>query len=352
MFTISPDFLRLTGEAVVLLRRGRIVFANDSAKRALGADCTEKAASAVFGSDLTSSQSLTFSAMSNIAGRNYIVRSSVSGDIQAIFFALPDDSGVMMTDAMLCALRSGMMTMNISASAARDAAEALGDARLGQSIASITEQSHRVSRLINNASVAKCVSEGNVPFAPTPHDAALLCSDIVDSVALLRKDIAFSYSGPDRLVISCDRSLTELMLLNLISNSLTHAEGATQIKLSLMTSGEMVHFTVSDNGTGMSEDELGTVFTRFKRTAALSDMGRGAGFGMTVVRGVAAAHGGTLLLESSPSRGTIVRVSFSTAVGCEKSISAGSELPQGMEPILTGLAGCIPTECYTAKYFD
>ena len=82
-------------------------------------------------------------------------------------------------------------------------------------------------------------------------------------------------------------------------------------------------------------------------------MGRGPGLGLSAARGVAELHGGTLLLESRPGKGTAVRVTFS------RSLSPGERLLEGSggegfttRDLLIGLADCLPEEAFTEKYLD
>ena len=352
MLMISPELLRLSEQAVLLLRRGKILFANKAAKSLFGEGCTEKPASAVLPRNIASSQALTFSATASVCGKELFVRSLVSGDIQAMFFSRPDRSGLKITDAMLCSLRSNIMTLNVSLSSLRECADTFRSKELSSNIASISEHWHKISRLISNASAAKCILEENVPYSLVPQDVAELCSGIADTVSLLRDDVKMLYSGPAHLTVFCDRTLTELMLFNLISNALTHAEGATQIKLSLDLSGEALYFTVSDNGCGIGDDALASVFYKYDREPGLSAIGTGAGLGMTVVRGAASVHGGTLMLESSAARGTIVRVSYSTSVAHMAGISGPEKTVLDTQRVLTGLSGCLPLKCYGAQYYD
>jgi histidine kinase len=61
--------------------------------------------------------------------------------------------------------------------------------------------------------------------------------------------------------------------------------------------------TVTDDGAGISSSELGRIFERFYRRADARPQ-EGTGVGLTVSRGIAEAHGGTLAAESEgPGRG-------------------------------------------------
>ncbi|MGE2688933.1 sensor histidine kinase [Mycolicibacterium pulveris] len=91
-----------------------------------------------------------------------------------------------------------------------------------------------------------------------------------------------------------------LVIDNAIANAIKHG-GATEIRLSAVTSGEGVEIAVDDNGAGVPEEERAAVFKRFSRgsTAARS----GSGLGLALVAQQAEIHGGTASLEASPLGG-------------------------------------------------
>jgi two-component system sensor histidine kinase SenX3 len=64
---------------------------------------------------------------------------------------------------------------------------------------------------------------------------------------------------------------------------------------------------IADRGIGIPADEIEKVFERFYR----GDMARstpGTGLGLAIVKGVIDAHGGRILLDSEPGRGTTVTI--------------------------------------------
>ena len=82
-------------------------------------------------------------------------------------------------------------------------------------------------------------------------------------------------------------------------------------------------------------------------------MGRGPGLGLSVSRGVAQLHGGTLLLESRENRGTAVRVTLSRKLSARGQLREdGSEEGYSSRDLLTGLADCLPEEAFSEKYLD
>lgn len=91
-------------------------------------------------------------------------------------------------------------------------------------------------------------------------------------------------------------------LLNLINNSLQAKADALKISLQLQT-GEGVTIQIEDNGSGLSEEARRQAFTPFFTTKA-----QGTGLGLTVVQAVAKAHGGQVILDSSPGQGCCVTI--------------------------------------------
>jgi two-component system, OmpR family, sensor kinase len=67
-----------------------------------------------------------------------------------------------------------------------------------------------------------------------------------------------------------------------------------------------LRFWVSDSGPGVSDDHRARIFERFARGGGRrSD---GAGLGLSIVRAIAVAHGGDVLLDSVPGRGATFTV--------------------------------------------
>ena len=78
----------------------------------------------------------------------------------------------------------------------------------------------------------------------------------------------------------------------------------------------------------------------------------GPGLGLTVVRGIAEYHGGTVLLESREGSGTTVRASVSKRMSSQYLREPRTPYSDSVKSILIGLADCLPEACFSDKYMD
>lgn len=353
MAQISSDILALTSEAAVLIQRGKIVFANTAALENLGIDCVGKTVSALFGPDVAGTQAPSFIADVPVNGRHCVVRVSKLENQQVIFFSPADREPAVLNEPFLCSMRSSLMTIGISADKARERAEENGDGQMLSDLSALTRNYYRMIRMISNASLALGISANDLPFSPRTLDLSALCAGIVDTVRCFCREPELRLNSGDGFILNADPNYVHQLLMNLISNSLIHAEGCTRISISLIDSADSIILSVSDDGKGIPPERLHTVFDRYRHEFDISRMNDGAGLGLTVARRIAELHGGTLLLESRVDQGTTVRVSLSKRVSTAVRLcSSGPDHQCCAKDVLLWLSDYLPAEFYTEKYMD
>jgi len=89
-----------------------------------------------------------------------------------------------------------------------------------------------------------------------------------------------------------DAGALRRLAVNLIANALEHARSTIAIEVA--RDGENITFAVSDDGPGVAEADRDRIFDRFVKANPATS---GAGLGLAICRKIAAAHGGTLVLE-------------------------------------------------------
>lgn len=98
-------------------------------------------------------------------------------------------------------------------------------------------------------------------------------------------------------------------VLNLVLNALEAApprRGVVQLTASIDPDAQMAHVTVSDNGHGIDPAQHTTIFEPFASTRGQ----RGTGLGLAVTRRIAAAHGGRVIVDSTPGQGAAFTISL------------------------------------------
>ncbi len=353
MHDLSTDILALSGEAALLVRRNQVSFANSAACRILGADCLGKSLKALLGPGIAEAQAPSFVADISLGGSSYAVRVSRFEDAQLVFLRKCDNSPLLLNDALIFSMRSSLMNFGLSADMLRTRAEENEDRELLDSLRSITHSYYRMMRVLTNASLVLALSQGSVIFSPQELDVAALAAGLVEPAAMLCPQVELRLSGEQVHPIYADRQLVELIILNLISNCLVHAKGCTRVSISLVETRDSLIISVDDDGCGIPPEQLGSVFDRYCHGFDMDSMLSGAGLGLTVARSAAHVHGGTLLLESRQGKGTTVRVSLSRHLEPSVLRSPGEPMEESsMKAVLTGLADCLPDECYTERYMD
>ncbi|HSF96156.1 MAG TPA: ATP-binding protein, partial [Thermohalobaculum sp.] len=126
-------------------------------------------------------------------------------------------------------------------------------------------------------------------------DLAALLEAVVEEQAGLGHDV--SLQVPNQLYVSCRFNAVERMLRNLVENAVKYG-GSARASLTA-EQGEAV-IRIDDDGPGISEAELETVFMPFHRIATDTE---GTGLGLAIVRSIAVDHGGSARLQNRPEGG-------------------------------------------------
>lgn len=352
MFQISSDFLALSSEAAILVQRGRLSYANAAACKMLGEDCVGKSIQTVFDAHIAEAQASSFIGEAMVNGCRYILRSAKADGVEAIFLSRPDIQPDLLSDAFIYSLRSALMNMGVSVEMARLKADELGESALLPQIASMNQSYFRISRMVANVSIIRRMAEASLYTDMRQFDLGQMGAQLVESLGAIfgSPELRLSCSGD--LVIAADMSLIEQLFYNLISNCYVHAAGSTRVSVNLVDCGDRVLISVDDDGCGISPEDLYTVFDRYRHGYRISDMGAGAGLGLSVVRTIAEKYGGTMLLESRRDKGTVVRVSLlKSSPSAQLRSECGRYVPR-MSRIQLGMADCLPVERFAEKYAD
>jgi signal transduction histidine kinase len=130
---------------------------------------------------------------------------------------------------------------------------------------------------------------------------------------LAEQRITYVTQFPERVgTFRADESRVRQILFNLVSNAVRFSHAGGRIELKGERRNGWVVYTVRDNGIGIPEDVMPTVFDRFEGHAPAGRR-RGAGLGLAIVKSLVELHGGSIEITSAEGKGTAVVVSLPEA---------------------------------------
>lgn len=172
-----------------------------------------------------------------------------------------------------------------------------------------TEEAERISRLADDLLLIARADEGELPLQPETVSASELLSTVVTRYAWRGEEERrrLVVDVPEHLRLQGDRLRLEQALGNLVDNALRH--GAGRVTLSATAVDGLVELHVSDQGEGFPSDFVAHAFERFSRSDH-SRTGGGAGLGLSIVRVIAEAHGGSAEARNRPGGGADVWITL------------------------------------------
>ena len=101
-----------------------------------------------------------------------------------------------------------------------------------------------------------------------------------------------------------DESYYIRLLVNLLENAVYYGKENGMVKVTLAKNGKMIEGIVEDNGIGISEEDLVHIWERFYRADSARSTDSHSGLGLSMVKWIVEAHGGTIRAESRLGEGT------------------------------------------------
>ena len=120
------------------------------------------------------------------------------------------------------------------------------------------------------------------------------------------KDVKMEIVAGDDLEIRADRMHIGNIVCNLLENAIKYSREAVTIRIDyMMREDGMVQITVADNGIGIAKADQRYVFDKFYRSESAKDKAiPGIGLGLSYVKLLVEAHGGSISLDSTEGEGT------------------------------------------------
>ncbi len=172
----------------------------------------------------------------------------------------------------------------------------------------IDTECDRLVRLINDLLNLSRIESGRaLDLVLGKVDLGALVARVVDSQKAYTDRHRFEVIVPvDLPKIVADRDKVDQVLTNLLSNAVKYSPDGGQITVSARDIGDhKISVTISDEGIGIPEDQMGRLFTRFHRVDSRDSRKQyGTGIGLYLVKHLVEAHQGEVSVASRPGEGS------------------------------------------------
>jgi signal transduction histidine kinase len=178
-----------------------------------------------------------------------------------------------------------------------------------EALADCVEESDRVLVMLNTLMDISEAESGAMPLnreAVSLQEVASRAVDLYRDVADA-KGVAIDVKTTDDVSVSGDRVRLEQVAANLLDNAIKYTPSGGQVFVEVLPEGNRGLIRVRDSGVGIPPDELPHIWERLFRGDE-SRAERGLGLGLSLVKAIVEAHGGTVTAESVPGRGSTFTV--------------------------------------------
>jgi signal transduction histidine kinase len=170
----------------------------------------------------------------------------------------------------------------------------------------LTTDVNRLTTIVSSMLQLARLHSTELPFEPLQLNgtARAVLADLAPLILSNGADIALEEEGDRKSLIKANEPTVRAAIANLVDNALRHAQAKSTILVKVID-GAVVE--VADDGVGIDISDRSQVTEPFNR---MSPNSTGAGLGLTIVRDIMTAHGGTLTILGRPGGGTVVRLVF------------------------------------------
>ena len=185
---------------------------------------------------------------------------------------------------------------------------------------------HRLHRIVCNMSDSYRYQQDSAARMETTD----IVSVIDESMEAIRThlescNIQVQYAGLGRSVYGlADREMLERAVYNLISNAVKFMAEDGILSVKLTQNANLLSFAVQASGVPSNPN---SIFKRYQRQPGVEDSRHGIGLGMPLVRAVAAAHGGTVLIDHPDEETTRITMTISVTTSTENIVRSSVRLP-------------------------
>ncbi|PWH13985.1 MAG: hypothetical protein DDG59_13625 [Anaerolineae bacterium] len=181
-----------------------------------------------------------------------------------------------------------------------------------ESMESIESEVERMTRLVGDLLLLSQAESGKLPLHLQMVELDTLVIEVLGQMRVIAKDkVTLELGEMDQVQVYADKDKLKQVFVNLIQNAIHYTPNGGKVVVSLQKSDHQAIVSVSDNGPGISPQDLPYIFERFYRgekSRTRSKDGKGFGLGLSIAYWIVKNHEGSIEVESKLGEGTTFRV--------------------------------------------
>lgn len=173
-------------------------------------------------------------------------------------------------------------------------------------LAKMNFQLDKLVSLINDLLESTRIKAGALNCQMSTFDLNRCLNDCIEGFKAAQPEAQIEYNSPEgSLLISGDEVRIEQVILNLLSNAVKYSPGKAKVQVSCEQAGDKLVVRVKDEGMGIPDDMLDSIFSRFVRVKS-QEMAKfpGLGLGLYICAEIIKVHGGEILVDSVLGQGS------------------------------------------------
>jgi two-component system, OmpR family, sensor histidine kinase KdpD len=200
-------------------------------------------------------------------------------------------------------LKTPLASVLGAASTMRDLAGGLNEAEKRDLLATVIDESERLNRFIANLLDMTRIESGAIKPNTARHDIGEIVGSALRRAGkiLVHHKVSLELEA-DLPMLELDAVLFEQALFNLLDNAAKYAPAETTISIRGWRDRNFVTLQILDEGDGIPQTELESVFDKFYRAQKGDHVRPGTGLGLAISRGFIEAMGGVIAADNRRDR--------------------------------------------------
>ena len=210
----------------------------------------------------------------------------------------------------------------------------LSDTDRNESMLMLRESSNRLLATITNYMDISLITSGNLSLKIRDFSPVKMLSNLYNEYKVLLSDrkLDFFLDLPAQgaeVNISSDEEIVSKIISHLLNNAIKFTEKG-YVRFGYKVNSGTIWFFVKDSGPGIDKESQEIIFRRFVKADKATDrISEGSGLGLSIVKGMADALGGSVRVESEPGKGSAFYFSVPLKSESVTSLQSGSSVEKG-----------------------